>query len=42
MNDEGMDPFIESQLWRGFHHTLISELHFTLTQCGKGVRYWFY
>ncbi len=28
----GMDPFIESQCWKGFHHILISEIQFFLTQ----------
>jgi hypothetical protein len=26
----GMDPFIEGQLWRNFHHNLIGELHRSL------------
>ena len=26
----GMDPFLENQLWRGFHHALISEIHHAL------------
>ena len=26
----GMDPFLENQLWRGFHHALISEMHHAL------------
>ena len=28
---DGMDPFIESQKWRGFHHSLISEIRNWLT-----------
>lgn len=28
----GMDPFIESQCWKGFHHLFISEIQFSLTQ----------
>lgn len=28
----GMDPFIEGQCWKGFHHSLISEIQFALTQ----------
>lgn len=28
----GMDPFIEGQCWKGFHHSFISEIQFVLTQ----------